>query len=156
MDMIPFHNPLGRPPKYSPQELAEKFAEYVQWCQDHPFKDESRVDYANGNYAATASTKPRRISISGFQLFVGCSDTWWERLDTRKDGDEYVAVKANIKKYCETSQADMAAAGLLKENIISRLLGLADKKAVTTDGVKIVVESQEQKEAIESLGNLGI
>ena len=65
-------------------------------------------------------------------------------------------VKAHIKKYCETIQIDMAAAGLLKENIISRLLGLADKKAVTTDGVKIVVESQEQKEAIESLGNLGI
>lgn len=118
--------------------------------------DESRVDYANGNYAASASTRPRRVSISGFQLYIGSSDGWWADLDKRKDAAEFMRVKEHIKKYCETLQVDMAAAGLLKENIISRLLGLADKKAVTTDGVKIVVESQEQKEAIESLGNLGI
>ena len=134
MEMMPVHNPLGRPPKYTPAELVEKFDEYVKWCQDHPYKDENRVDYANGNYAASASPKPRRISVTGFQLFCGCSDTWWENLDKRSDGEDFVAVKKYIKNYCETSQTNMAAAGLLKENIISRLLGLADKQQQQVSG----------------------
>lgn len=153
--MLPFHNPLGRPLKFTPQELAEKFAEYVQWCADNPFKSGTRTDYANG-FAATEENRVRRISISGFQLFIGSSDGWWADLDKRKDGADFMRVKEQIKKYCETSQADMAAAGLLKENIISRLLGLADKKAVATEGVTIVVESQEQKDKMENIGNLGI
>ena len=130
MDMIPVHNPLGRPLKFSPQQLAEKFAEYVQWCQDHPFKDESRVDYANGNFAATEAPKPRRISIAGFIAYLGTIKSWWEMLDKGVHGEEFLYLKEYIKNYCESSQADMASAGLLKENIISRLLGLADKQAV--------------------------
>lgn len=156
MELMPFKNPLGRPPKYTPEELAQKFAEYVEWCKEHPYKEESRTDYANG-YAAYKAAKPRRISVAGFQLFVGCSDSWWEDLDKSKNhGAEFSAVKAQIKKYCETAQIDMAAAGFLKENIISRLLGLADKKAVATEGVTIVVESQEQKDKMEKIGELGI
>lgn len=155
MEMMPVHNPLGRPLKFTPSELADKFIEFVKWCDEHPFVTGSRTDYANG-FAATEEKRPRRVSISGFLAYIGTDFDWWTRLETRQDADDFVKVKSYIKNYCETSQADMAAAGLLKENIISRLLGLADKKAVTTDGVKIVVESQEQKEAIESLGNLGI
>lgn len=130
MEMMPVHNPLGRPLKFKPQELAEKFAEYAQWCHDHPFFDENRVEYANGNFAASESPKPRRISIGGFLAYLGTDFDWWGRLDIRQDGEDFVKVKRYIKNYCETSQSDMASAGLLKENIISRLLGLADKQAV--------------------------
>ena len=131
MELPPVHNPIGRPLKYKPNELAGKFAEYVEWCQAHPFTDQSRVEYANGNFAATESPKPRRISISGFLVYLGTDWDWWERLDTRSAGEDFIKVKRYIKNYCETLQADMASAGLLKENIISRLLGLADKQAVS-------------------------
>lgn len=153
--MMPVHNPLGRPLKFTPSELVDKFAEYVQWCNDNPFKSGKRTDYANG-FSDVKENFARRVSISGFLAYIGTDFRWWEELENGKLAEDFSKVKSYIKNYCETSQADMASAGLLKENIISRLLGLADKKAVTTDGVKIVVESQEQKEAIESLGNLGI
>lgn len=131
MKSMPVHNPLGRPPKYTPKQLVEKFEEYVKWSEEHPYTDDSKVTYANGNYAASSAAKPRRLSIAAFQLYVGCSDTWWEDLDKSKNyGKEFTAVKTYIKKYCETSQTNMASAGLLKENIISRLLGLADKQQV--------------------------
>jgi hypothetical protein len=52
----------------------------------------------------------------------------------------------------------MAAAGIFKENIISRLLGLKDKKEVenTGEGLRIVVNSEEEKQKLESIKNLDI
>lgn len=130
MDQMPFNYKLGRPLKYTPSELLDKFAEYVQWCHDHPLADYSTTRYANGNFAHVEEPKPRRISIDGFLVFVGGSDRWWSELKNGKEGENFSKVKDAIKKYCETSQTDMAAAGLLKENIISRLLGLADRQQV--------------------------
>jgi hypothetical protein len=51
-------------------------------------------------------------------------------LDEREEGDKFVTLKSYIRAYCEENQAKLASAGLFKENIISRLLGLADKQAV--------------------------
>lgn len=156
METMPVKNPLGRPPKFSPQQLADKFAEYVEWSNQNPYYDNSRVEYKNGNFAATSATKPRRISIGGFLLYIGCIESWWSQLDNSKDGEDFLKVKEYIKNYCEQAQVNMASAGLLKENIISRLLGLADKKTISGDGVKIVVESPDEKDKIENIGELGI
>ena len=53
---------------------------------------------------------------------------------------------------------EMASAGLLNANIISRLLGLADKKETKIEGeqLTIVVKSEEDKAKIEDIGNIGI
>lgn len=129
----PFRNPLGRPPKYTPAQLAEKFAEYVQWCKDNPIELVNRTTYANGNFAENVERKPRYISINGFLVHLGCTDRWWKELEDGKNGGEFSKVKAGAKKYCEEYQVAMASAGALKENIISRLLGLADRKQVEAD-----------------------
>ena len=52
----------------------------------------------------------------------------------------------------------MASAGLLNANIISRLLGLADKKETKIEGeqLTIVVKSEEDKAKREDIGNIGI
>ena len=52
----------------------------------------------------------------------------------------------------------MAAAGIFKENIISRLLGLKDKKEVenTGEGWKIIVNSEEEKSKVEDIQNLDV
>lgn len=126
----PFRNPLGRPLKYTPEQLAEKFAEYVDWCRANPIVVRSRVTYANGNYAENSEEKPRLISVEGFQLWIGVSERWWAEIDESKKGDTFSKVKSEIKKYCENYQKEMASSGLFKENIISRLLGLADRQKV--------------------------
>lgn len=157
MEMLPFKNPLGRPLKLKPEKLVEEFSAYVKWCEENPIIEESRVDYANGGYSATAEKHPRRISIDGFLVFLGCSDNWWAQLTNGKRGDEFLRVKSGIKKYCEAYQVEMASAGLLKENIISRLLGLADKKEIKTDGaVPIIVRSAEDKAKLETIGEMGV
>lgn len=147
---------LGRPLKYTPKQLMEEFAKYVQWCKEHPIVQRQRTDYANG-FSDTTIEHPRYVSIGGFHIWLGCTDSWWKNLDDGKYGEDFLRVKGKIKKFCEQYQIEMAASGQMKENIISRLLGLADKKTVSAgEGVTIVVKSQEEKEKIENIGTLGV
>ena len=156
MEMLPFKNPLGKPPRYTPEQLAEKFSEYVQWCQDHPIELATTTTYANGNWAEVADKKPRLICLSGFELYAGVTDRWWAELAKRRRADDYARVKAEIKKLCETYQKEMASAGIFKENIISRLLGLADRQTQEQKiENRIVVENQDQAEKIKSIGEIG-
>lgn len=155
--MLPFKSPLGRPLKYTPKQLAEEFVKYAQWCVDHPLEARVRVDYAKG-FSDTTNMRPRRVSVEGFLVYIGGTWDWWSRLNTRKRGEEFVKVKSSIKEYCETYQKEMASAGLLNANIISRLLGLADKKETKVEGenLTIVVKTEEDKAKIEAIGNIGI
>jgi hypothetical protein len=79
-------------------------------------------------------------------------------LEEGKRAEEFLKVKEKIKNYCESYQKEMAAAGIFKENIISRLLGLKDKKEVenTGEGLRIVVNSEEEKQKLESMKDLQI
>lgn len=151
----PFRNPLGRPLKYTPEQLAQKFAEFIQWCKDNPIVVKTRTTYANGNFAEVVDEKARLVSIGAFQVYLGCDDSWWTNLDKGKRGEEFLRVKSNIKNFCENYQKEMASAGIFKENIISRLLGLADKQKVESrTETRVVVESKEQAEKINNIASL--
>ena len=160
----PFVNPMGvgRPLSYKPKELLSKFEDYLKWAEKHPIENvfkTSGVSYAGDSYGNTNTNfKPRLISIGGFLVFIGKTESWWKMLEEGKRGDEFLKVKEIIKTYCESFQKEMAAAGIFKENIISRLLGLKDKKEVenTGEGLKIIVNSEEEKEKVEDIKNLTI
>lgn len=151
---------FGRPLKYTPDELRQEFVKYVQWCMDHPIVIKSKQKGRNKRGAWSSETvdeKPRLVSVEGFMVFLGASLRWWGELSDGKHGEEFSVVKAVIKQYCEDYQKAMASTGVFKENIISRLLGLADKKAIdASEGVTIVVKSEEEAEKIKNIGNLKI
>lgn len=151
----PFRNPVGRPLKYPPEKLAEKFAEYIEWAKDHPIEVDKVVQGPNGVTTATEQ-KPRLLSTSGFCVWLGVTEEWWRGLSSGKRGDEFSSLKKNIQCYCDEYQKEMASAFIFHANIISRLLGLADKQAVQAEGVKIVVESKEQADKIENIGDLDV
>lgn len=157
----PFVNPLGRPLNYEPQELIDKFREYVQWAKENPIvltTTESGVSGSNTFAKDQDKIIPRRLSLGGFQVFIGCSDSWWVNIGKGKRGEEFLRVKEAIKKYCEEYQVEMASAGVFNANIISRLLGLADKQEVDHKGdiVTRIVRSEEEKKALENIGNIGV
>lgn len=160
--MPPFVNPFrqGRPLHYTPDELAEKFAEYVEWCEKHPITITETSKGRNGDSDFARDevyTKPRLISIDGFLNYIGEIVSWWEMLDKNKDGQAFLSVKTRIRAYCEHYQKNMASAGIFKENIISRLLGLSDKKELTSkEPFNLVVNSQEEKKKIENIKELDI
>ena len=156
----PFINPLaGRPLHYTPKQLAEKFEEYVKWSEENVIEiGERQRGIASGGFVdkTTTNYKQRLISVHGFLVFIGKSKRWWTELSDGKQGDKFSTLKDSIISYCEDYQKEMAAAGIFNANIISRLLGLADKKEVTGEGINIIVNSQEEKEKIESMKDMQI
>lgn len=156
----PFINPLvGRPLHFTPKQLAKKFEEYVKWCEDNEIElGERQKGVAPGGYVdkTTTNYKQRLISVHGFLVFIGKSKRWWTELSDGKQGDKFSTLKDSITAYCEDYQKEMAAAGIFNANIISRLLGLADKKELTGESINIIVNSPEEKEKLESMKEMQI
>lgn len=161
---MPFNYKLGRPLKYKPDELLEKFQEYVTWAREHPIpivKKVTNTTTKGDTYSSDATEhKPRLLSVGGFMVFLGAERSWWESLDRddRKRCKEFAVVKTIIRDFCDDYQKEMASAEIFNANIVSRLLGLADKKDITSGGDKfnIIVESKEQKDTFDNIGNLGV
>lgn len=148
----------GRPLKYTPKRLQEKFVEYVKWCKDNPIvigteiKNTSVEGIKYG--ATTEERKPRLVSIGGFLVYIGATRRWWGELDDSKQ--DYSAVKDLIREFCESYQKEMAAAGIFNGNIISRLLGLVDKQQQESRiENRIVVEDKDQADKIKTIGDIG-
>ncbi|MBQ5593135.1 MAG: hypothetical protein IIU76_00950 [Bacteroidales bacterium] len=156
----PFINPLaGRPLHFTPKQLAEKFEEYVKWSEENVIEiGERQKGIASGGYVdkTTTNYKQRLISVHGFLVFIGKSKRWWTELSDGKQGDKFSTLKDSITSYCEDYQKEMAAAGIFNANIISRLLGLADKKELTGESINIIVNSPEEKEKLESMKDMQI
>lgn len=159
----PFNYQLGRPLKYEPDELLEKFQEYIKWAKEHPIpivKNVKNTTTKGDTYGSDSlERKPRLLSISGFLVFIGAGSDWWQSLDRedRKRHEEFARVKGFIREFCQSYQSEMASADIFNANIVSRLLGLADKKDITSGGEKIdriIVESPEQKEKLENIKDL--
>ena len=156
----PFINPLaGRPLHFTPKQLAEKFEEYVKWSEENVIEiGERQKGIASGGYVdkTTTNYKQRLISVHGFLVFIGKSKRWWTELSDGKQGDKFSTLKDSITSYCEDYQKEMAAAGIFNANIISRLLGLADKKELTGESINIIVNSPEEKQKIEGMKDMQI
>lgn len=165
-DVYPPINFSWRPLKYTPEQLLEKFQEYVQWAIDHPIETGGKTIVSGGNGADKAWSNetvkeektPRLVSIDGFLVHIGGSAAYWSQLDRRRRGEDFVKVKSFIREYCAQYQKEMASAGIFNANIISRLLGLADKVQHSGEMTvrPIVVESEEQKQGLKELDNLDI
>lgn len=157
-DVYPeFKNPLiGRPLSYKPAELAEKFVEYIEWAKNHPIvitETEEGEKMGKTTDIVITKTKPRLVSISGFLVFLGKQWNWWCELDHSKQAAAFLRVKQCVREYCEHYQTEMATIEMFNANIISRLLGLADKREVDAkvSGVTVNVTSQESAQVLQDI-----
>lgn len=159
-DIYPeFKNPFGgRPLSYKPKELSEKFIEFIEWAKYHPIivsDTEEGTKAGKKTDVTVTKTKPRLISIDGFLVFIGKSKRWWAELDNGKRGEEFSILKQHIREYCESYQTEMATTGMFNANIISRLLGLADRQELDMNaevkGVTINVMDQETAQVLQDI-----
>lgn len=144
---------LGRPLKLTPNQLLQKFREYVQWCVDNPIVITSTTSGVSSNGSGysneTKDEKPRLVSIGGFLVFIGESRRWWGELDNSKR--DFSVVKDLVREFCEDYQKEMASANVFNANIISRLLGLADKQQVeATAPINLSLESPKALEGLKA------
>lgn len=156
----PFVYTFGRPPKYTVKQVAEKFAEYVEWMNAHPYEIETIEKGMTEKGIINKRKVERRarlLTVQGFVSFIGMTREWWKELDNAKTQD-FLPLKAKITDFIEKEQLSGASAGLFKENIVSRLLGLKDKQEIeaTGNGVTIVVKNDEEAAKISNIGNIGV
>jgi hypothetical protein len=111
---------IGRPARFTPEELLIKAEEYRQWCLDNPLYEEKA--FGTG-YVHTVS-KLRAMSLQGFWVFIGLHNSIWYEYSGKS---EYQGIIAHIQAMMFSQKFEGAAAGFLDSNIIARELQLTDK-----------------------------
>lgn len=111
--------------------LQEACEDYFQWCEDNPLLEEKAFCY-EGSITTHDSPKVRALTINGLTLFIDVTERQWrEWRNTRQD---LVPVIEWAETVIRDQKFTAAAAGLLNANIISRDLGLADRREISGPG----------------------
>lgn len=151
---------VGRPRTCkTPQDLLKKFQDYTADRMAKPLiiAEEETASFTGSGGARNGSSRERRkdvphpLSIADFCIYMGRNRDWWNKLP-----EEFFGVKKGISDYIEQYQLKGAQAGMFNANIVSRLLGLVDKKEVVGDAINIIVRSKEEKDKIDNIGGLGV
>lgn len=121
---------IGRPLTYTPEQLASKFEEYAVWVKDNP-----RINYkilSDGIEVPVRIERP--LTLSGFTIFAGIHPDTFRNFEKR---EEFFDVCACIRARIETDQLEGALCEQFNPTIASRVLMLADRQDVTTNGKEI-------------------
>lgn len=116
----------GQLPKIQdPNWFTEKALEYFDNLEENHFTE---VDFRGKDAIEVHLPKVRIPSKQDFALFCGFSE--WRSVSEYADRQEFAQIITRIEKTIETAQLQYASAGFAKENIVARVLGLADKKEI--------------------------
>jgi hypothetical protein len=126
----------------TPELLWEAAQEYFNWVDAHPlYKAEAIM---SGKEAGKIIKVPvgRPYTITGLLIYIDASESFWK--DFRKASHEdFSSIISTIEKIIFTQKFEGAAIGAFNGNLISRELGLADKKELTgKDGERLIPETQ--------------
>nr|QIG67132.1 terminase small subunit protein [Rhizobium phage RHph_TM26] len=129
-------------------ELWQELLNYLQWCENNPLQEGKLVSYL-GRGSVVKVPKMRIATLGGFCLHLGINPATYVDWRAREDiGKIILVIDEAIKQY----QLSGASADLLNANIISRLLGLADKTELTGPGggpVQSITGNMTAKEAAD-------
>ena len=141
---------VGRPRAYTPEALEAKFEEYVEWVKANPV-------YINKVSAGEIIPVPtqRPLTLVGFCQFAKISKDTFRRYE-----DEFCGLLTCVRVAIEADQLEGAMVGQYNPNIVARVLHLADRQDVTTNGKAITASTQpisvvldtEAAKIIQSIG----
>ena len=141
----------------SPAALLNACLQYFKWCESNPI---GQQDWKGKDATPVTIEHPRPFIWSGLCIYLGCNRTYFndfkDRLKAKgelsevSEDKDFSDVIAYIEDIMHNQKFSLAAAGLLKENIISRELGLADKQQVEAnvkfDGYEIGFKKPDAEE----------
>lgn len=140
---------LGRPPKYkTPEELAEKVAEYFVYCVKNPLVYNT---YYTEDGIERTTYKPKPFTKIGLALFCGYSS--YERLkdlSNREEGFREVITCAESIIY--TQKFDYASIGVFQHTIMIRDLELIDKRDVKVSDARKTIDDMFPEDLDEEEG----
>ena len=124
--------------KYSsPKELWEKGCEYFEYMDKNPWQkvDAAKAGDRFGEHVVIPT--PRPYTLSGLCLYLGITEQTLSNYEKKEGYEAYFGVAHTLKRICYTQKYEGAAVGAFSASIISRDLGLVEKKDFTTAGDKL-------------------
>ena len=114
---------VGRPRAYTPEA---KFEEYVEWVKANP-------RYSNKASAGEIIPVPtqRPLTLVGFCQFAKISRQNFYEYESR---EEFSDILTCVREAIEADQLEGALCGQYDSGIVARVLHLADRQDVTTNG----------------------
>ncbi|WP_299970195.1 terminase small subunit [uncultured Roseobacter sp.] len=118
----------GRAPIYdSPEPLWTACCDYFEWASENPLYADTLVSY-QGKAKHEPVAQMRAFTLKGMCLFIGISFETWRTW--REDRPDLKEVMNRVEDVIYTQKFEGAAAGLLNAGLISRDLGLADRREI--------------------------
>lgn len=121
---------VGRPRAYTPEALAAKFEEYVEWAKANP-RCNNRL-LSDGSIVPIPTERP--LTLSSFAVFAGIVPETFRNFEEQ---EEYFGACARVRARIESDQLEGAMCEQYNPTIASRVLHLADRQDVTTNGKDI-------------------
>lgn len=119
-----------------PDDLYQACIAYFDWVDDNPLKSE-KIGFSEGDSVHADVYHPRAMTIWGLTSFIGITaSTWYHWKETRHDL-RYVMEWA--EQIIKDQKFTNAAVGLMKEGIISRELGLAERQIMDYAAPQIII-----------------
>jgi hypothetical protein len=109
--------------------------QYFAWVEEHPFYEFKVVGTSFGTPITENIPKKRPMTITSLCLFLDISDVSW--INYRKKNADFLSICNMAERVIKEQKFGGAASGFFNHAIISRDLGLVDKKDVTSDGKAI-------------------
>lgn len=111
-------------------EIWAKAREYFQWMDDHPLQEEQLFHY-KGEVTSHAANKMRAYTWEGFAVFMGMTKQGIQLWRDGSAGDDVKDLMEYIGQIIYTQKFEGAAANLLNSGLITRDLGLAERRELT-------------------------
>lgn len=126
----------------SPDILWEAATEYFEWCDTNPL---IAIEFNGKDAIECEIPKMRAYTWSGLEYYLGITSL--RDYKSKEEYKDFSQVITRIEQIIYTQKFEGAAAGFLNANIISRDLGLADKKDLSIPGgVKVVFKRAPKKD----------
>lgn len=129
----------------TPDELWEACCEYFQWCDDNPFYKSEAKTINIGDYQSQVEIVKlpvlRPYTIQGLCLYLDCNTRYFNDFEDSLKGKEdqlskdFSHILTHAREIIYNQKFSGAASGFFNANIISRDLGLSDKKELDHKGI---------------------
>lgn len=153
----------GRPLDYTPKEMANEFALYINDLEGNPMRVKTKfAKHSNKKQVMRNSEEkllqdkeeelPRAPRVTDFVVrWLGKDMTWWSKLSNADyhpgTHQAFSHVKYHIQQYCRCVKLNGALVGVFNANIISRELGLMDKQMIEQKSTQVVIQVNNEEEA---------
>lgn len=145
----------GRPKDFeTPEEMLREIQEAFTRMSKPLY--ETKAFHTNGMVTKTKVPKMRIFSRKRLCLELGVSESYFRNFKAteRVNKDEFLTVIEWAENVIDTQQLEGAASDLMNANIISRILGLVDKKDLTTNGKELPAPADLSKYSDDELKQL--